>query len=60
MLLGMAPTRLDAEPDPLDAEPGKRVLLGTIELIAVLVVALALIAFVVWFLFFAHNPLLRS
>ncbi len=56
----MAPTRLDVEPDPLDGEPGKRVLVGTIELIAVLVVVLAVIAFVVWFLFFAHNPLLHS
>ncbi len=37
----------------------KRELVGTIELIATLVVALAIVAFVVWFLFFAHGPLLR-
>jgi hypothetical protein len=41
-------------------EPRKRGLVGTIEVIATLVVVLAIVAFVVWFLFFAHNPLLRS
>jgi hypothetical protein len=40
-------------------EPRKRELIGTIELIATLVVVLTVIAFVVWFVFFAHNPLLR-
>jgi len=38
----------------------KRALIGTIELIATLVVVLVIIAFVVWFLFFAHSPLLRA
>jgi hypothetical protein len=41
-------------------EPRKRELIGTIELIATLVVVLTIIAFVVWFLFFAHDPLLRA
>jgi hypothetical protein len=40
-------------------EPEKRMLIGTIELIAVIVVVLAVIALVVWFLFFAHDPLLH-
>jgi hypothetical protein len=38
----------------------RRELIGTIELIATLVVVLAIVAFIVWFLFFAHNPLLHS
>jgi hypothetical protein len=38
----------------------RREMIGTIEVIATLVVVLAIIAFVVWFLFFAHDPLLRS
>ncbi len=38
----------------------RRELLGTIELIATLVVVLAIVAFAVWFLLFAHGPLLRS
>jgi hypothetical protein len=41
-------------------EPRKRALIGAIELIATLVVVLAVVAFIVWFLFFAHNPLLRA
>jgi preprotein translocase subunit SecE len=41
-------------------EPRKRTLIGTIELIATLVVVLAVVAFIVWFLFFAHDPLLRA
>jgi hypothetical protein len=41
-------------------EPQKRVWLGTLELVAVVVVVLAIIALAVWFLFFAHDPLLRS
>lgn len=42
--------------------PGRRrrELIGTVELIVTLVVVLAIVAFVVWFLFFAHGPLLRS
>jgi hypothetical protein len=36
-----------------------RELIGTIEVIATLVVVLAIIAFIVWFLFFAHDPLLH-
>jgi hypothetical protein len=40
-------------------EPEKRGLIGAIEMVATLVVILAIVAFVVWFLFFAHSPLLR-
>jgi hypothetical protein len=40
-------------------ERDRRALIGTIEVIATLVVVLAIVAFVVWFLFFAHDPLLR-
>jgi hypothetical protein len=40
-------------------ERRKRELVGTIELIATLIVIVALIAFVVWFFFFAHDPLLH-
>jgi hypothetical protein len=47
---------MHVEPEP---ERRKRELIGTIEVIATAVVVLALIAFAVWFLFFAHNPLLR-
>jgi hypothetical protein len=36
-----------------------RTILGTIELLAGAIVAIALVAFLVWFFFFAHNPLLR-
>jgi hypothetical protein len=36
-----------------------RTILGTIEVLAVGLVTIVLIAFAVWFLFFAHNPLLR-
>jgi F0F1-type ATP synthase membrane subunit c/vacuolar-type H+-ATPase subunit K len=43
----------------VEREQRRRELIGTIELIATVVVVLAIIAFVVWFLFFAHNPLLR-
>jgi hypothetical protein len=41
-------------------EPEKRRLVGTVEVIATLVVIIAIVAFVVWFLFFAHSPLLRA
>ena len=49
------------QPDDGVDPPGRRrrELIGTIELIVTLVVVLALIAFVVWFFLFAHNPLLR-
>ena len=40
--------------------PQKRALIGAVETIATLVVILAIIAFVVWFLLFAHSPLLRA
>jgi hypothetical protein len=43
----------------MDLEPRKRVWIGTIELIAVTVVVLAVIALAVWFVFFARHPLLR-
>ena len=49
---------VDVEPDG-EPQRRKRELIGTIELIATLVVVLAVIAFLVWFFFFAHNPLLR-
>jgi hypothetical protein len=40
-------------------EPRRRELIGTIEVIAVLIVVLAVIALAVWFFFFAHDPLLH-
>jgi hypothetical protein len=40
-------------------ESRRRELVGTIEIIAVLVVLLAIVALGVWFLFFAHDPLLH-
>ena len=43
--------------EPEDRE--RRALIGTIELVATLIVVLAIVALAVWFLFFAHNPLLR-
>ncbi len=43
--------------DPLGQ--GKRDLVGAVEAIATLLVVLAIVAFVVWFFFFAHDPLLR-
>jgi hypothetical protein len=49
---------IDRRPDLL-ADAGRRARRGAIELIAVLVVVAALVAFAVWFLVFAHNPLLR-
>jgi hypothetical protein len=51
--------------EPIDRRPellpdaARRTRLGAIELIAVVVVIGALLALAVWFLFFAHNPLLR-
>ena len=40
-------------------ERERRALIGTIELVATCVVVVAILVFVVWFLFFAHDPLLR-
>lgn len=40
-------------------ESRRRELIGTIEIIAVLVVVVVVVALGVWFLFFAHNPLLH-
>jgi hypothetical protein len=37
----------------------RRELIGTIEIIAVLIVVLAVVALGIWFLFFAHDPLLH-
>jgi hypothetical protein len=46
--------------EPRRRDPSRaRTILGTIEVLAVGVVVIALIVFAVWFLFFAHNPLLR-
>jgi hypothetical protein len=41
-------------------ESRRRELIGTIEVIAVLVVVIAVLALGVWFLFFAHDPLLHG
>jgi hypothetical protein len=41
------------------AERDRRAFIGTVETIATLVVILVVVAFVVWFFLFAHNPLLR-
>ena len=41
-------------------ESRRRELIGTIEIIAVIVVVLVVLALGVWFLFFAHNPLLHG
>jgi hypothetical protein len=47
-------------PEPRRRDPSRaRTILGTIELLAVGAVVLALIALAIWFFFFAHNPLLR-
>jgi hypothetical protein len=48
------------DPDDLLGDARRRARLGAIELVAVAVVILALVALAVWFFFFAHNPLLRS
>ncbi len=47
------------EQDIAQPDDRRRELIGTIELVVTLIVMLAIVAFVVWFLFFAHNPLLR-
>ena len=45
---------------PIFDRPSRtRTIIGTIEVLAGTVVVLALIAFAVWFFFFAHDPLLR-
>ena len=41
------------------AERDRRAFIGTVEMIATLVVIVAIIALLVWFFFFAHDPLLR-
>jgi hypothetical protein len=53
-----APERPEGHRDRLD--PPSRTLIGTLELLAALAVGLALLALAVWFLFFAHNPLLHG
>lgn len=53
----MDPPRRDPDDWPLDTR--RRARLGAIELVAVMIVILALVALAVWFFFFAHNPLLR-
>ena len=45
--------------DDLLPDARRRARLGAIELVAVVVVILAIIALAVWFFVFAHNPLLR-
>lgn len=46
--------------EPRRRDPSRaRTILGTIEVMARALVVLALIAFLVWFFFFAHDPLLR-
>jgi hypothetical protein len=45
-----------ADVSDLIGEARRRVRVGTIELIAATIVALALIALAVWFFGFAHNP----
>jgi uncharacterized membrane protein YbhN (UPF0104 family) len=49
---------IDHRPELLPDAP-RRTRRGAIELVAVAVVILALLALAVWFFFFAHNPLLR-
>ncbi len=42
---------------PVDGD--KRQLIGAIETVATFVVILAIVALLIWFFFFAHDPLLR-
>jgi hypothetical protein len=55
----------DSVPPPIDRRPELlpdargRERRGTIELLAALLVIMALIALAVWFFFFAHNPLVH-
>jgi hypothetical protein len=57
--------RRDSVPPPIDKRPemlpdaSRRERRGAIELLAVAVVLVALLALAVWFFFFAHNPLLH-
>jgi len=60
------PAAPPAPPEPpIDRRPEllpddrRRARLGTIELIAAVIVVAALVALAVWFFAFAHNPLLR-
>jgi preprotein translocase subunit SecE len=45
--------------ESVDREARKRHWIGAIELIAVTVVVLAVLALAVWFVFFARHPLLH-
>jgi hypothetical protein len=46
--------------DDRRADPSRRrTIVGTIEVLVATIVVIALIAFAIWFLFFAHNPLLH-
>ena len=46
--------------EPRRRDPSRsRTIIGTIEVLAVSAVVLALIASAIWFFFFAHGPLLR-
>jgi hypothetical protein len=46
--------------EPRRRDPSRaRTVLGTIEVLAGTIVVLALIAFLVWFFFSAHDPLLH-
>jgi hypothetical protein len=46
--------------DPKLRGPSRaRTIIGTIEMIAVAIVVVALLVLAVWFLFFAHDPLLH-
>jgi hypothetical protein len=49
----------DGARTPLHLDPPSRQWIGTVELLATLVVAIVIAAFVVWFLFFARGPLLH-
>jgi hypothetical protein len=58
----VSPARHELPSDPrpdLLADDSRRSRRGAIELVAVTVVILALVALAVWFFFFAHNPLLH-
>jgi hypothetical protein len=39
--------------------PRRTTWIGVLEMLAVFIVVAAILALAVWFLFFAHNPLLR-
>jgi hypothetical protein len=46
---------VNLEPRRRDPSRG-RTILGTIEVLVATAVVIALIAFLIWFFFFAHNP----